>query len=120
MKKSSINLDENQKKAVFLSPLTSAIIEAPPGYGKTFVMARRIEYILQSGFIIAPQKILGLTFSNSAAGEMLDDIRVHLHPNFVGQVKVMTFHSFCHKVLRSFGNVAGISRNFDILVVCQS
>ncbi len=108
-------LDEHQKAAIYFSPNKSIIVEAPPGHGKTFVMARRIEFILESGFIHSPQKILGLTFTNSAAGEMLDDIRSHLSLEQQSLVKVMTFHSLCYKILHAYGNVIGIDRNFLII-----
>jgi superfamily I DNA/RNA helicase len=108
-------LDEYQRTAIYWPPTKSVIIKAPPGHGKTFVMARRIEYILQSGFIRTPQKILGLTFTNAAAGEMMDDIRIQLSLTQQSLVRVMTFHSFCYKVLHAYGNLIGLDRNFVIL-----
>lgn len=108
-------LDDYQKKAVYWPPMKSVIIKAPPGHGKTFVMARRIEYVLHSGFIRSPHKILGLTFTNSAAGEMMDDIRTQLTTEQQSLVRVMTFHSFCFKVLHAYGNIIGLDRNFVIL-----
>jgi len=110
-----ITLDSHQKAAIYFQPAKSCIVEAPPGYGKTFVMARRIEFILQSGFIHSPQKILGLTFTNAAAGEMWDDIRSHLSLEKQSVVKVMTFHSLCYKVLHAYGNVIEINRDFLII-----
>ena len=109
------SLDDSQKIAVYFPVEKSVIVEAPPGHGKTFVMARRIEYILQTGFIHPPQKILGLTFTNAAAGEMLEDIRKYLRVESQELVQVMTFHSLCYKILRAYGNVIGIDRNFSII-----
>ena len=103
-------LDNNQRKAVYLPYTESAIIEAPPGHGKTFVMARRIEFLLQSGYIKPPKKILGLTFTNAAAGEMLDDIKLRINGKHLDLIKVMTFHSFCYKILRAYGNLLGYDR----------
>ena len=111
----SKTLDDYQKAAIYFPPSKSVIVEAPPGHGKTFVMARRIEFILQSGYIHPPQKVLGLTFTNAAAGEMLDDIRSNLSLEQQSFVKVMTFHSVCYKVLRAYGNVIGIDRDFLIV-----
>lgn len=108
-------LDDYQKTAIYWPPTKSVIIKAPPGHGKTFVMARRIEYILHSGFSRAPHKILGLTFTNAAAGEMMDDIRIQLSLEQQSLVRVMTFHSFCYKVLHAYGNIIGLNRNFVIL-----
>lgn len=108
-------MDDYQKEAVYWPPMKSVIIKAPPGHGKTFIMARRIEYILHSEFIRTPHKILGLTFTNSAAGEMMDDIRIQLSLEQQTLVRVMTFHSFCYKVLHAYGNIIGLDRNFMIL-----
>ena len=108
-------LDKNQHKAVFLPFEESAIVEAPPGHGKTFVMARRIEFLIESGYIKAPKKILGLTFTNAAAGEMLDDIKSRIMGKPLDLIRVMTFHSFCYKILRAYGNLLGFDRNFQII-----
>ena len=108
-------LDDKQRKAVYLPFKESAIIEAPPGHGKTFVMARRIGLLIESGYIKSPKKILGLTFTNAAAGEMLDDIKSKINEKHFELVKVMTFHSFCYKILRAYGNLLGLDRNFRII-----
>lgn len=111
----SYKLDDHQIEAIYFPPKHSVIVEAPPGHGKTFVMARRVEYILQSGHIKYPHKILGLTFSNSAAGEMRDDIRTHITGEQIHHIQIMTFHSFCYKALRAYGNVICIPRDFMII-----
>lgn len=108
-------LDKNQGKAVYLPFEESVIVEAPPGHGKTFVMAKRIEFLIESGYIKPPSKILGLTFTNAAAGEMLDDIKSRLRGKHLDLIKVMTFHSLCYKILRAYGNLLGLDRNFQII-----
>ena len=108
-------LDEKQRKAIYLPFNESAIVEAPPGHGKTFVMARRIEFLIDAGFIKSPKKILGLTFTNAAAGEMLDDIRARVDEKHLDVIRVMTFHSLCYKILRAYGNLLGFDKNFQII-----
>lgn len=108
-------LDDNQRKAIYLPFNESVIVEAPPGHGKTFVMARRIEFLIEAGFIKPPKKILGLTFTNAAAGEMLDDIKARVDEKHLDLIRVMTFHSLCYKILRAYGNLLGFNRNFKIL-----
>jgi len=78
-------------------------------------MARRIEYLLQSGYIHEPQKILGLTFTNAAAGEMLDDIKGRVKGDTLDSIRVMTFHSLGYKILRAYGNLIGLHRDFKIV-----
>jgi len=108
-------LDTKQRLAVFFAPNKSVIVEAPPGHGKTFVMARRIEYLIQSSWIKAPKKILGLTFTNAAAGEMQDDIKSRINGENLDLIRVMTFHSLGYKILRAYGNLIGLDRNFQIV-----
>jgi len=108
-------LDSQQRLAVFFAQGQSVIVEAPPGHGKTFVMARRIQHLIQSGWIKSPQKILGLTFSNVAASEMQDEIKAGTQRDDLDLIRVMTFHSFGYKVLRAYGNLIGLDRNFQII-----
>lgn len=110
-----IILDEKQRQAIFLDPQKSMIVEAPPGHGKTFVMARRIEYLIESGWVRPPYKILGLTFSNAAAGEMKEDIKSRIQGEKLDLIRVMTFHSFGYLVLRAYGHLIGIDPNFQIV-----
>jgi superfamily I DNA/RNA helicase len=108
-------LDPLQRLAVFFDPDKSVIVEAPPGHGKTFVMARRIQYLIQSGWIKPPRKILGLTFSNVAASEMQDEIKARTQGGDLDLIRVMTFHSFGYKVLRAYGNLIRLDRNFQVI-----
>jgi DNA helicase-2/ATP-dependent DNA helicase PcrA len=78
-------------------------------------MARRIELLIKSGFIKAPKKILGLTFTNTAAGEMIDDVKSRIIEKNLDLVKIMTFHSLSYKILRAYGGLIGVDRDFKIL-----
>jgi len=85
------------------------LVIAGPGSGKTRVITRRVAYLISQG--ISPRNILALTFTNKAAGEML---------NRMGELKappgatICTFHSLCARLLREFADEAGVSRNFSI------
>ena len=108
-------LDANQREAVYLPVSQSVIVEAPPGHGKTFVMAKRINHLIKTGEVKAPKKILGLTFTNAAASEMLDDIKTHVGIKDLDALRVLTFHSLAYKILRAYGNLIGIDKNFQII-----
>ena len=46
------------------------LVVAGAGSGKTYTMTRRIVTLIGNG--VAPERILGLTFTRKAAGELLD------------------------------------------------
>ncbi len=114
MKQNRIVLDKEQKKAVYAPINQSLIVLAPPGCGKTLIMAKRIEYLIKINAITPPFKILGLTFTNAAANEMRDRVTDEA-PEAEGIVYITNFHSFSYSVLRAYGNVVGISRKFTVL-----
>lgn len=102
-------LNESQRQAVTHvdGPL---LILAGPGSGKTRVVTHRIANLLHQG--ISPYSILALTFTNKAASEMKKRVA-----SMVGDAPVWmgTFHGYCVRFLRRFGETAGLSPNFSIL-----
>lgn len=88
------------------------LILAGPGSGKTRVVTHRIANLVKSG--IPPRQILAITFTNKAAGEMQDRIERLLPGTFLWAT---TFHKFCARMLRQYGEAVGIQTNFSILDV---
>jgi DNA helicase-2/ATP-dependent DNA helicase PcrA len=111
---SIIKLDKEQKKAVYAPVDQSLLIVAPPGCGKTLIMAKRIEYLVRVGAIRFPSRILGLTFTNAAANEMEDRVIEEI-PEARPLVHITNFHSLGYSILRAYGNKVEISRKFAIL-----
>lgn len=92
------------------------LILAGAGSGKTRVLTYRVAYLI-SEKKISPENILVLTFTNKAAGEMMERIRKLLkdEPSALGHQPVMgTFHSFCAKILRKEGQTIGLPPGFAI------
>ncbi|OGE26845.1 hypothetical protein A3C26_03000 [Candidatus Daviesbacteria bacterium RIFCSPHIGHO2_02_FULL_39_12] len=92
------------------------LILAGAGSGKTRVLTYRVAYLI-SEKKIPPENILLLTFTNKAAGEMMERVRKLLapKPEVLGHEPVMgTFHSFCAKLLRHEGKVLGLPPGFAI------
>ena len=92
------------------------LVLAGAGSGKTRVITRRIAYMVAQG--LPPWNIVAVTFTNKAAGEMkartlslLADM-----PGRPGErVMVSTFHSLCVRILRQYGQAAGLPPGFGIL-----
>lgn len=101
-------LNDSQRKAVthIDGPL---LILAGPGSGKTRVVTHRIAHLLEHG--VSPYSILALTFTNKAASEMKKRVA-----SMVGDAPVWmgTFHGYCVRFLRRFGETAGLAPNFSI------
>ena len=104
-------LSDRQRDAVTHTDGPLLII-AGPGSGKTRVMAHRVAYLIGvTG--VSPCKILGVTFTNKAARELLERCErlVGLGSN---ELQVRTFHGFCARVLRSDGENVGLQSDFTI------
>jgi DNA helicase-2/ATP-dependent DNA helicase PcrA len=87
------------------------LIFAGAGSGKTRVLTYRIAYlILEKG--VAPERILAVTFTNKAAGEMRE--RVDRLLGASQGVWISTFHSACSRILRRYIDRLGFNRNFVI------
>ncbi len=85
-----------------------ALVLAGAGSGKTKVVTSRIVYLIENG--IPPSRILGVTFTNKAAGEMRD--RVHKMTRH--QVLICTFHSLGARILRESIYALDYPRDFTI------
>src|SRR5579862_4954516 len=89
------------------------LIFAGAGSGKTRVLTHRIAYIL-GDLRVAPERILAVTFTNKAAGEM--KLRLERMVGSVARdIWVGTFHSVCVRILRRNGSRIGIAPNFAII-----
>ncbi|KGM01093.1 hypothetical protein Q760_03835, partial [Cellulomonas cellasea DSM 20118] len=62
---------------VIESPLRPSLVVAGAGSGKTETMAARVVWLLANG-LVAPEQVLGLTFTRKAAGELGDRVRQRL------------------------------------------
>lgn len=89
------------------------LVLAGPGSGKTAVLTLRIAQLIHN----APDenfRILGLTFTVKAAGEMRDRISQLLTENN-RRIHICTFHSFCTDLLRQHGSHLGLKPDFTVI-----
>ena len=91
-------LNEAQQRAITHGEGPLLVI-AGAGTGKTRVIIERIRHLLESDSSLLGENILGLTFTNKAAGEMKTRV-----VKAVGErgkdVVLATFHSFCETILK--------------------
>ena len=77
------------------------LVVAGAGTGKTRVITERIRHLLESNPNLAGENILGLTFTDKAAGEMKHRVVEGMGERAEG-VWLSTFHRFClEKILRA-------------------
>jgi DNA helicase II / ATP-dependent DNA helicase PcrA len=89
------------------------LIFAGAGNGKTRVLTHRIALLLGRKKI-APDRILAVTFTNKAAGEMKTRLERMVGAS-ARDLWVGTFHAMCVRMLRRDGSKAGISPSFAII-----
>ena len=84
------------------------LLEAGPGTGKTQTLAARVQGLLDEG--VDPRRVLVLTFSNKAAGEMSDRI-AHTHKDAAAAMWIGTFHAFGLDLVRRFHAELGLPQD---------
>ena len=105
------DLNRQQREAVLASE-GPVLILAGAGSGKTRVITHRVAWlILDRG--VAPDRILAVTFTNKAAGEMKARAEALL-PGTPLTSWISTFHSLCVRILRREAEAAGLDRDFTI------
>ncbi len=115
-------LNEPQREAAECTEGPVMII-AGAGSGKTRTLTYRIAHLIEKG--VDPYRILALTFTNKAAGEMkeriiklLRDQREATDASGVGSearnIWMGTFHSVFARVLRADGDKLGYTNSFTI------
>ena len=111
------------------------VVEASAGTGKTYTIQQIVARLVKEG--ISLKKILIVTYTEKAAGELKDRIRKKLEEVLdsqnnsqddldvfetalreVDNASIFTIHSFCQKALKEFAYDAG--RPFDLNMIDDS
>lgn len=104
-------LNIHQKTAVLQSEGFSVVI-AGPGSGKTRVITHKVAHLIKQG--LSPGEILLLTFTRSAAKEMINRVQKMVNVN-ANNIMAGTIHSFCYRVLKEYAHLLGWNNKFTVL-----
>jgi DNA helicase-2/ATP-dependent DNA helicase PcrA len=107
---SELNAPQQQAVAHTDGPL---LVFAGAGSGKTRAITYRVANLLAVKHV-PPFRILAVTFTNKAAGEMRERLRGLAGDDVVRDLWVGTFHSVCARLLRRYHESAGLGRDFVI------
>jgi ATP-dependent exoDNAse (exonuclease V) beta subunit len=113
-------LTDEQERAV-ASRSGSLLLAAGAGSGKTSVLVERfVRAVREDG--VAPGRILAITFTERAAGELRERVRARMlelgdreAARETEAANVSTFHGFCARLLRVNPVQAGVEPGFEIL-----
>ncbi|MFH8786155.1 ATP-dependent DNA helicase [Streptomyces roseoverticillatus] len=117
-----------EQTACITAPPAPQVIVAGAGSGKTTVMAARVVWLVGTGQV-APEQVLGLTFTNKAAGELSERVRKALHAAGVtdpepsaadpdqapGEPQISTYHAFAGRLLKEHGLRIGLEPGARLL-----
>ncbi|MCX4819235.1 UvrD-helicase domain-containing protein [Streptomyces sp. NBC_01142] len=115
-----------EQTACIIAPPAPQVIVAGAGSGKTTVMAARVVWLVGTGQV-APEQVLGLTFTNKAAGELAERVRNALvragvtDPDVIdpdnppGEPRISTYHAFAGQLLTDHGLRIGLEPTARLL-----
>ncbi|MEU3185300.1 UvrD-helicase domain-containing protein [Streptomyces sp. NPDC006923] len=115
-----------EQTACITAPPAPQVIVAGAGSGKTTVMAARVVWLVGTGQV-APEQVLGLTFTNKAAGELAERVRKALvragvtDPDAIdpdrppGEPRISTYHAFAGRLLTDHGLRIGLEPTTRLL-----
>ncbi|MCX4691148.1 UvrD-helicase domain-containing protein [Streptomyces sp. NBC_01408] len=117
-----------EQMACVTAPPAPQVVVAGAGSGKTTVMAARVVWLVGTG-AVAPEQVLGLTFTNKAAGELAERVRKALARAGIsdpdpspaeadaagGEPRISTYHAFAGQLLTDHGMRIGLEPSSRLL-----
>ena len=116
-----MTLSGEQRQAAHAGPLGAILIAAGPGTGKTFTMAERFCWLVET-IKAPPTSILAVTFTDKAALELRERIaRLLLERGLTSAARELdaawigTFHGVCTRLLSENAYLVGAPRELRVL-----
>ncbi|MGP3970333.1 UvrD-helicase domain-containing protein [Streptomyces sp. 6N223] len=108
-----------EQLACITAPPAPQAIVAGAGSGKTTVMAARVVWLTGTGQL-APEQVLGLTFTNKAAAELAERVRKALAEAGIvsaegGEPQISTYHAFAGRLITEHGLRLGVEPSSRLL-----
>ncbi len=110
-------LNQEQLSAA-TAPMGNNLIIASAGTGKTSTIVGRIAHLLENGY--EPSKILLLTFTNKAAGEMLARVGRYYPPRIVNKIESGTFHAVSYRWLKELNENISLKQPGELKTLFRS
>ncbi len=121
-------LPTDEQREVIEAPLTPGLVLAGAGSGKTETMAARVVFLIAND-LVAPDDVLGLTFTRKAAGELAERIRHRLARLAgvgglsaellaaleIGQPRVSTYNSYAAGIVVEHGPRIGAEPSAEVI-----
>lgn len=108
MSKNQEKKPSEQQQAIIDMPTDKdVLVVAGAGSGKTFTMTARVVELINRG--VAPEKILGLTFTRKAAAELLSRVSGAVGGTFM-KPSVFTYDAFFQSIVRQYGLLVGFNQ----------
>ncbi|MDD5508406.1 MAG: UvrD-helicase domain-containing protein, partial [Bacteroidales bacterium] len=108
---SIVNVEQKQAIEHYTGP---ALVIAGPGTGKTRVLTQRIAHLIGRRQV-NPEEILGITFTNKAAGEIRERMRSLSGEDVCRKLTLCTFHQLGYAILNEHAAETGRRRPFTII-----
>ncbi len=118
----------DEQRRVIEAPMAPLLVVAGAGSGKTETMAARVVWLVAND-LVAPDRVLGLTFTRKAAGELADRVRARLEAlaaagmtsragagaEDLGDPTISTYHAYAGGVVADHGLRLGVEPDATLL-----
>src|SRR5512139_1187485 len=115
-----IELNERQERAVRAGVEPASNVVAGAGTGKTSVLVERyLRLVAEDGLPV--ERVLALTFTLKAAGEMRERVRAEMarrHPDLAPRLAsawIMNFHQFGYRFIRENAPALGVDPGIGVV-----